>query len=286
MTPAQFTRWLCSPARRPLVMGVLNVTPDSFSDGGLFEAADAAVARAEMMAAEGADIIDIGGESTRPGSQRVPPEEQIRRIEPVFRALDGRLRVVLSVDTTRAEVASMALDHGACIINDISAGRDDPRMLPLAAERLCAVILMHMKGTPADMQLDPRYDDVVAEVRSFLLERSDAAQRAGIAPERILIDPGIGFGKRLRDNLLLLRDLRALVDTGRPVVVGPSRKSFIGQLTGETDPAARVFGTAASVALAVMAQAAMVRVHDVGPMAQVVRVAHAIRLGAEPADSG
>jgi len=286
MTPAQFTEWLSSPSRRPLVMGVLNVTPDSFSDGGLFQAVDAAVAHAEMMAAEGADIIDIGGESTRPGACRVPASEQIRRIEPVFRALAGRLPVVLSVDTTRAEVAAVALDHGAHIVNDISAGRDDARMLPLVAARGCAVILMHMKGQPADMQIQPHYDDVVGEVKAFLLERAAAARGAGVLPERILIDPGIGFGKRLEDNLLLLRELRQLAGTGHPVVVGTSRKSFIGHITGETEPAERVFGTAASVAWTVAAGAAIVRVHDVGPMAKVVRVVHAIQLGRPPGRDG
>jgi dihydropteroate synthase len=278
MSPHQFDAWLRDPGRPPLVMGVLNVTPDSFSDGGRFHGPDAAVARAEAMAAEGADLIDVGGESTRPGSLPVEPAEQVRRVVPVLAALRNRgLNVTFSVDTTRSEVAAAALDAGAHVINDVSAGRDDAGTFRLAARGKSPIVLMHMQGTPATMQVNPTYSDVAAEVAAFLRERAQAAVAAGVAPEKVLLDPGIGFGKNLSHNLELLRRLRELTALG-PLVVGTSRKGFIGNVLGLSDPDRRVFGTAATVAWSVSNGAAVVRVHDVGPMSQVVRMVRAIQI--------
>jgi dihydropteroate synthase len=282
MAPAEFDRWLCRPDRPPLLMGVVNVTPDSFSDGGQFFDPDLAVRHAQTLVAQGADLIDVGGESTRPGSQPTPAEEQIRRAVPVIR----RLREcktnppTVSIDTTRAAVAEAALDAGADLVNDISAGRDDPALLPLAARRGVPVILMHMQGTPATMQLNPSYQDVVAEVQAFLRERIAAARSVGIDADRVLVDPGIGFGKTVAHNLELLRRLAEFQALGRPVVLGTSRKGFIGKITGETDASSgRLFGTAASVAWGAANGAAVLRVHDVGAMAQVVRMVRAIQTG-------
>jgi dihydropteroate synthase len=258
-------------------MGVLNVTPDSFSDGGRFGSPQSAIAHAESMAAAGADLIDIGGESTRPGSDPVDDDEQIRRVLPVLQAACARIPdVTFSIDTTRAAVAEAALDAGAHIVNDISAGTDDPAMFPLVARRRVPIILMHMLGKPRTMQHAPTYDDVTAEVSGYLNERIIAAGIHGIDVERVLIDPGIGFGKAFEHNLELLRRQMELTVLGRPVVIGTSRKSFIGKITGEADPAQRLFGTAASVAWAVANGAAVVRVHDVEPMAKVVKVVRAI----------
>jgi dihydropteroate synthase len=257
-------------------MGVLNVTPDSFSDGGRFATADAAVAQAEAMAAAGASMIDVGGESTRPGSFPVEADEQIKRVVPVIRRIGASLPITISIDTTRAAVAEAALDVGAAVVNDISAGREDARLLPLVARRGVPVVLMHMQGTPLTMQAAPSYSDVVAETITFLRERVAAAQATGVELGRILLDPGIGFGKAMEHNLELLRRQRELLALGRPVVIGTSRKGFIGKITGEPEPAKRLFGTAASVALAVANGAAIVRVHDVGPMVQVVRMTRAI----------
>jgi dihydropteroate synthase len=276
------------PTGRPLLMGVLNVTPDSFSDGGRFAAPGAAVAHAREMAAAGAELIDVGGESTRPGSQPVPAEEQARRVVPVIGELArlaarGEFAAVLSIDTTRAAVAEAALDAGAHLVNDISGGRDDPAMLPMVARRRVPVVLMHMRGTPATMQIDPRYDDVVGEVARFLRERLSAAVEAGVAETDVLLDPGIGFGKTAAHNLELLRRLPeiAAAAAGRPLVVGVSRKGFIGRISGESDPANRVLGTAAAVAWSAAHGASILRVHDVAAMAQVVRVIGAIQTGGE-----
>jgi dihydropteroate synthase len=258
-------------------MGVLNVTPDSFSDGGRFSDVGAAVARAQAMAASGATVIDIGGESTRPGSQPVSSEEQIRRIVPVVQALSGRIPAILSIDTTSAAVVEAALDAGANLINDISAGRDDPALLSLVARREIPIILMHMQGTPATMHMHPTYGDVTSEVIQFLNERVTAASKAGIAPSSVLIDPGIGFGKTTEHNLELLRRLREFVSLGCPIVVGTSRKGFIGKITGEELASGRPFGTAATVAWSLINGVSLVRVHDVEPMSQVVRMIEAIQ---------
>jgi dihydropteroate synthase len=232
------------------------------------------------MVEQGAALIDVGGESTRPGSAPVPADEQIRRIEPVIRAI-SRLPVTVSVDTTRSAVAAAALDAGAALINDISGGLDDARMLPLAASRKCPLILMHMQGTPATMQTNPTYTDVVREVIEFLGTRVHAAKAAGLAEELILLDPGIGFGKAMTHNLELLRRQSEFSVLGRPVVIGTSRKGFIGRITGETEPANRLFGTAASVAWSIANGAAIVRVHDVKPMRQVVETIQAIQTAAK-----
>ena len=280
MSPDLFDSWLRDPTRRPRVMGILNVTPDSFSDGGKFTDVSLAAAHAEEMAAAGAAVIDVGGESTRPGSQPVPAVEQIRRVVPVIRAIRDQVGALLSIDTTRATVAEAALDAGAHLINDISAGRDDPAMLPLAARRGAPIVLMHLKGTPATMQDNPVYRDVMAEVMESLRQRIETALSAGIDRSKILIDPGIGFGKTMNHNLELIRRLGELAALGPPVVVGASRKGFMGRITGEDLASGRRFATAATVAWAVTNHAALVRVHDVGPMAQVVRMIEAIQRGA------
>jgi dihydropteroate synthase len=278
--PADFDQWLRNDRRRPLVMGVLNVTPDSFSDGGRFASTDGAVAHAREMIDAGADLLDIGGESTRPGSAPVPAEEQIRRVKPVIEQLAGR-PVTISIDTTQFAVAKAALDAGAAVINDISAGRDDEQMLPLAGSRGVPVVLMHMQGTPATMQDNPVYANVMREVIEFLQHRIEAAEAAGVKREKILLDPGIGFGKQIGHNLQLLQRQIELSKLGRPVVIGTSRKGFIGRITGESEPSKRVIGTAASVAWSLANGAAIVRVHDVKPMRQVLEVIRAIQTGGE-----
>jgi dihydropteroate synthase len=258
-----------------LVMGVLNVTPDSFSDGGRFLDADAAVEQGLRMAAEGAAILDVGPESSRPGSQRVSAEEQIRRAVPVIERLAAKVSIPISIDTCLPEVAQAAIEAGAAMINDIM-GMADPQMRELAAKRAAAVVLMHMLGSPETMQSDPRYDDVTAEVLRFLLDRARLAEGAGVPRGRIFIDPGIGFGKATEHNLQLLRDIRQFVESGYRVLVGASRKRFLGQITGREKPADRVFGTAATVALCAAAGVSIVRVHDVAAMAEVVQVVKAI----------
>ena len=258
-----------------LVMGVLNVTPDSFSDGGKFLDRDMAIEQGLKMAADGAAIIDIGPESTRPGAKPVTSSEQIRRAIPVIAKLTKKIKACISIDTTNYEVAKAALDAGANIINDITALVDE-RMAHLATERKVPVILMHMQGTPRTMQAEPKYKDVVNEVLKFLLDRAKRAKKFGIPKERIFIDPGIGFGKTVEHNLKLLANLDKFVKTGYRVLVGPSRKWFIGKLTGKENPADRTFGTAAAVALCAAAGASIVRVHDVAKMIDVVRITNAI----------
>ena len=259
-----------------LIMGILNVTPDSFSDGGKFFDSDKAVEHGLKMADDGAAIIDIGPESTRPGAEPVSAAEQIRRAIPVIEKIAKKTKVCISIDTTNYEVAKAALDAGAAMINDITALADE-RMARLTAQRQVPVILMHIQGTPRTMQVEPRYKDVVAEVLAYLLERARRAEQYGIPKERIFIDPGIGFGKTVEHNLKLLAHLDKFVKTGYRVLVGPSRKSFIGKLTGKENPAQRLFGTAASVALCVAAGASIVRVHDVAEMIDVVKLANALR---------
>ena len=264
----------------PKIMGVLNVTPDSFSDGGKFFSADDAVRRGLEMAQAGADVIDVGGESTRPGSMPVPAEEEKARVVPVIRALAQKTDALLSVDTTKAEVACEAISAGARIVNDTSALLDDPEMAGVVAESGCAIVLMHRRGTPATMQLSPFYESLFDELLDELKERIDAAMKAGIPEEAIMVDPGVGFGKRHEDNLALHRHLPDLRNLGRPVVFGPSRKAFIGRITGK-DPPDRIFGTASSVALAAFLGADLIRVHDVKEMKDVVAVAAAVREGGE-----
>ncbi|MFL5816674.1 MAG: dihydropteroate synthase [Conexibacter sp.] len=254
------------------IMGVLNVTPDSFSDGGRFLDADAAVAHGLALEAEGADILDVGGESTRPGAEAVAPEEQIRRVVPAIEGLVARgVRAQISIDTTRRAVAEAAVAVGARYVNDVTAFRQDPELAGLVADRGLDCCLMHMRGEPRSMQRDPVYDDVVADVKAFLEERLAAAVAAGIAEQRIMLDPGIGFGKTVEHNLELLRRLDELVALGRPVVIGTSRKSFLGRLTGrEADD--RLAGTIATNVIAFERGAAVFRVHDVGPVADALAV--------------
>lgn len=280
MTAADFEEWLLGSNRTPLVMGVLNVTPDSFSDGGRFASVEAAVTHAREMVEAGADLIDIGGESTRPGSARVEAAEQIRRVRPVIEALaKADLGCVLSIDTTLTAVAEAALDAGATLINDISGGSEDEGMLALAARRGAPIVLMHKQGEPATMQVAPHYRNVVEEVEAYLLSRAQAAQAAGVARHRIILDPGIGFGKTVEHNLALLRDLGRLAGCGYPLLLGTSRKGFLGRITGESEPGERLWSTAGSVAWCVANGAGMVRVHDVEEMVKVVRVISAIMRG-------
>lgn len=259
-----------------LIMGILNVTPDSFSDGGKFLDSEKAIEQGLKMVADGAAIIDIGPESTRPGAEPVAAKEQIRRSIPVIEKLAKKTKVCISIDTTNYEVAKAALEAGASMINDITALADE-QMAQLAAGRQVPVVLMHIQGTPRTMQVEPKYDEVVAEVLEFLLERAKCAERFGILKERIFIDPGIGFGKTVEHNLKLLAYLDKFVKTGYRVLVGPSRKAFIGKLTGKENPAERIFGTAAAVALCVAAGVSIVRVHDVAEMIDVVKVANVLR---------
>jgi dihydropteroate synthase len=255
-------------------MGIVNVTPDSFSDGGLYLNADAAIAHGLQLASEGADVLDIGGESTRPGADEVPADEELRRTEPVVRALAAAGHSV-SIDTSKAEVAVAALDAGARVVNDVTAFRGDSDLAALCAERDCDVVLMHMLGTPRTMQDDPAYDDVVEDVKAFLAERVETAVAAGVAADRIWLDPGIGFGKTLEHNLELLRRLGELRNLGRPIIVGTSRKRFIGAITGrEADE--RIGGSVASNVMAMVNGADAFRVHDVAEVKQALDVAEVL----------
>ncbi len=253
-----------------LVMGVVNVTPDSFSDGGGYAGPDDAVAAAQAMAAAGVAIVDVGGESTRPGADPVPVDVELHRVVPVIERLRG---VPVSVDTRSAAVAERALDFGASVVNDVSAGAD-PAMFELVASRGAGLVLMHMRGRPRTMQQDPHYDDVVAEVEAYLLERANAALAGGVARDRILIDPGIGFGKTLAHNMTLLRALPRLASHGYPLLVGVSRKTFLGAIT-DRDVDGRHDATTAATTLAAFAGAAVVRVHDVSAGLDAVRIAAA-----------
>jgi dihydropteroate synthase len=259
---------------KPKLMGVVNVTPDSFSDGGLFLEPEAAIAHGVSLVEDGADILDVGGESTRPGAAAVGAEEELRRTQPVVADLAGMGHTV-SIDTSKATVAEAALDGGATIVNDVTALRGDPEIGPLCADREATLVLMHMQGTPRTMQDDPTYGDVVDDVRAFLAERIEVAVAAGVAEERIWVDPGIGFGKALEHNLELLRRLGELRELGRPILVGTSRKSFIGKVDG-SGADERIGGTIASSVLALAAGADMLRVHDVAEAVQATRVAAAI----------
>ncbi len=258
-----------------VVMGILNVTPDSFSDGGEFLDVDKAVAHGVMMAEAGAAIIDVGPESTRPGSKPVGADEQIARAIPVIEKLSRQSRAVVSIDTTSVEVAAEALKAGAGMINDITALGEE-RMAELVSRAKVGVVLMHMLGSPATLQEDQQSHDVVKEVCDFLVKRANFAQSFGIDREMIFIDPGIGFGKRCEHNLELLRNIDAFVATGYKVLVGASRKRFIGEITGKDAPGERIYGTAASVALCAGAGVSVVRVHDVPEMVDVVKVANSI----------
>ena len=262
----------------PLIMGILNITPDSFSDGGRFDSPEAAIRHGRRMIDEGADIIDIGGESTRPGAARVSEKEQIGRVLPVIEQISAirPARVAISIDTRRAGVAEAALDAGANIVNDVSGGNDDPGIIALCAERGCGYIINHMRGRPQTMQRQPEYADVVGEVRRFLEGRAGDCQKAGMRPHHIVIDPGIGFGKTQTHNLALLKHLRALVEAGYAVLLGASRKRFMGDLCKTDTPADLIGATAATTALGVAAGVRIFRVHDVRENRQAADVAWAI----------
>ncbi|MGZ8200098.1 MAG: dihydropteroate synthase [Methylosarcina sp.] len=268
-----------SQFEKPLIMGILNVTPDSFSDGGNFLSVNAALRQAQLMVAQGADIIDIGGESTRPGSDPIDPREQIRRVIPIVEEIRLRMgsKVKISIDTTRSEVARAALMAGANMINDVSAGQEDRAILSVAAQFEVPVVLMHKQGDPKTMQKNPYYEDVVQEVIETLSERIEAALQAGIHRNRIFIDPGIGFGKRKQDNFDLLAHLDDIVALGFPVLLGTSRKQFMGALCHVISPSELVTATAVTTALGVMAGVHMFRVHDVKENRQAADVAWAIK---------
>jgi len=279
------SEWRCRDrslplGERTLVMGIVNVTPDSFSDGGMFDDADAAVKHGLRLLEEGADLLDVGGESTRPGSDPVSADEERARVLPV---IDGLRReapeAVLSVDTRKAAVASDALAAGADVVNDIGAGAD-PEMFGVVAARGAGMVLMHMKGEPKTMQEDPRYDDVVTEVRTFLAERIEEAVAAGIGRDRLCVDPGIGFGKRLQHNVELLRAIGSFRDLGLPVLAGVSRKRFLGDLSGVEDLADRLEATLAAVAWCAAQGVDVVRVHDVAQSVRAIAVVDAIARGA------
>ncbi|GAV31735.1 dihydropteroate synthase and related enzymes [Coriobacteriaceae bacterium EMTCatB1] len=267
--------WQCGryplSLERPLVMGIVNVTPDSFSDGGEHATADAAVEHGLRLVREGADILDVGGESTRPGSDEVPPDVESARVLPVVERLAREAGVPVSIDTRHAEVAHAALASGASIVNDV-AGFRDSAMVEVAAASDAGLVVMHMLGEPKSMQANPRYDDVVVEVRAFLERQATALVAAGVAPERICVDPGIGFGKTLDHNLALLRALSELASLGYPVLVGASRKRMIGDLTGEPEPKRRLGGSVAVALWAAAHGASIVRVHDVRETKQALTV--------------
>jgi dihydropteroate synthase len=264
---------------KPLIMGILNVTPDSFSDGGKFTRVDAALRQVGQMLAEGADIIDIGGESTQPGADPVSSDEQLRRVIPVIQAIRKQFaeNLVISIDTTLGHVAEAALNAGAKLINDVSAGLNDPDMLALAANRSVPIILMHSQGTPKTMQANPYYQDVVVEVIDFIKLRIDSALASGVEKINILIDPGIGFGKRRQDNLDLLANLDKLVALGFPVLIGTSRKRFMGSICAVNETSELVTATAVTTAIGVMEGVKIFRVHDVKANRQAADVAWAIK---------
>jgi dihydropteroate synthase len=275
----QLRSGVLATGERAQVVGILNVTPDSFSDGGAsFDPDDhpgAAIAAGRALLDAGADVLDVGGESTRPGAEPVDVEDELRRVIPVVEALAGAGAVV-SIDTTKARVAREAVAAGAMIVNDVSAGSLDDDLLPTVAELGVPYVLMHMRGTPKTMQQDPTYDDVVGEVFDFLARRLEDLQGLGIPADHVIVDPGIGFGKTAAHNLALLRRLREFTSLGRPLMVGTSRKSFLGRVAGVTDPAARVEGSLATAALAVVSGARLVRVHDVAETVRAVATAQAV----------
>lgn len=263
--------------KRTYIMGILNVTPDSFSDGGQYFDLASAIAQGQKLVAEGADVLDIGGQSTRPGATIVPLAEELRRVIPVVKALAPIVNVPISIDTTRSVVAAEALAAGATWVNDVSGGTDDPELLPVVARSGATVVLMHRRGNPQTMQSLTDYEDLVGEVHEFLARQRDKAQQLGIT--QIILDPGIGFAKNTEQNVTLLRELSRFRDLNCPLLVGPSRKSFIGHILNQPDPQQRVWGTAAACCAAIAHGADMVRVHDVAAIRQVVQVADAIWRG-------
>jgi dihydropteroate synthase len=273
----EWSRFCLDFSTKTYIMGILNVTPDSFSDGGLYFKESDAIKRALQIAEEGADIIDIGGESTRPGSEPISLEEEIRRTIPVIKALNKEINIPISIDTYKSEVARRALDAGASIVNDISGLRFDPNMADVVSEYKVPVIIMHIKGTPKDMQKNPVYEALIPEIMDYLRESILIANSAGVEDDKIIIDPGIGFGKTFEHNLEIIKNLNEFTLLQKPLLIGPSRKAFIGKILGDAPPEERFEGTAAVVAISIMNGANIVRVHDVKNMVKVVRVADAIK---------
>jgi dihydropteroate synthase len=263
-------------SRRGMIMGVLNVTPDSFSDAGEFFSADKAFAQGVKMAAEGAHIIDVGGESTRPGAEPISAQEELRRVIPVIEQLRGKIDKFISIDTSKSEVAERALEAGASVVNDVTGGRGDKKMMTLIADRKAAFIIMHMQGNPRTMQLEPRYDDVVSEVADFFRQQYARALECGIDPMAIAFDPGIGFGKTLEHNLTLIANLEALRMHERPLAIGVSRKSFLAKLIGSSDMTDRLAPVVALTSLLRTRGADVFRVHDVKENANALRVTEAV----------
>jgi dihydropteroate synthase len=264
-------------SKRTCIMGILNVTPDSFSDGGLFFHKDRAVEQALRMEEEGADIIDVGGESTRPGSEKVSVQEEIERVVPVVEAIAGAVKIPISVDTCKADVAEAALSAGASLINDISGLRFDPEMAKIAAKHNVPVVIMHIKGTPENMQKNPVYKALIPEIIDYLHGSIEIAVKAGIPDNRIIIDPGIGFGKTVEHNLEIINRLQEFTGFEKPILLGHSRKSFIGKLLGDLPVTERLEGTAAAAAIGIFNGANIVRVHDVKEMVRVARIADGIK---------
>jgi len=266
-------------SKKTYIMGILNITTDSFYDGGKYISVDKAVKHALKMADEGADIIDIGGESTRPGAEPISVDEELKRVIPVIENLSKKLSIPISIDTYKAKVAEEAINAGATIINDISGLRFDPLMPEVASKYKVPIIVMHIKGTPKDMQKNPQYDALIPEITEYLRGSIVLAKQAGVDENMIIIDPGIGFGKLLEHNLQIIKNLREFTQLGKPILIGVSRKSFIGKILNDEPPSERLEGTASSVAISVINGANIVRVHDVGFMSKVVKVADAIKFG-------
>lgn len=276
MNAKKFQSWLNNPQRSPLIMGILNLTPDSFSDGGLFLDVDKAVEQALILEKDGADIIDIGGESTRPGSESIDVHEELLRVLPVIEKLRKQTEIVISIDTYKAPVADTALKAGANIINDISGLTFDEQMAAVSVKHNAWVVIMHIKGTPKDMQINPIYEDLIKELKEYFITRINYAVAMGIPRENIIVDPGIGFGKRWRDNFILIRELHVFKELGLPVLVGPSKKSFIG-LALDLPVDDRLEGTAAAVTASVLNGADIIRVHDVKAMSRVIKISDMIK---------
>ena len=266
-------------SRPPVIVGILNVTPDSFSDGGDYLDPARAIDRGLEMVAQGAGVLDVGGESSRPGAEPVDAAEQVRRVIPVIAGLAGQTNIPISIDTTNSKVASAALDAGTVIVNDISALRFDERMVSVAAKHRAAVVLMHMRGEPETMQKKPRYVNLIQDVKTFLTERIEFAKSQGIDEDAIVVDPGIGFGKTTNHNLLLLREMSEFHGLQAPILAGVSRKQFVGEVLGLESPRDRLIGTATAVAWCVIANVQLIRVHDVKEMVQVAKMINAIGPG-------
>jgi dihydropteroate synthase len=275
----QWSNFSLDFSKKTYVMGILNVTPDSFSDGGLFFKEKKAIDHALRLVEEGADIIDIGGESTRPGSEPVSAQEEIRRTIPVIKAVSREVKIPISIDTYKADVARHAIDAGASMVNDISGLRFDPDMPKVVSEYKVPVIIMHIKGRPKDMQQNPQYEALIPEILDYLRISIRLAENFGIREDMIIIDPGIGFGKTFEHNLKIVKNLKEFTRLGRPVAIGVSRKAFIGKILGDVPPSERLEGTLAAVAISIFNGANIVRVHDVKETAKVCKVADAIKKG-------